>query len=156
MSSHLGKVSTVEHPHSAPAEILRSLGVQVTAQRVAVLGAVSVYPHATADQVLESVRASIGSISRQSVYDTLGTLEQVGLVRRIQPTGSPARFESRVGDNHHHIICRNCGALADVDCAVGMTPCLTASDSHGYVVDEAEVAYWGLCPTCQQPSANTE
>jgi Fur family ferric uptake transcriptional regulator len=149
MSIQLGKVSTVEHPHSAPTEILRSLGVQVTAQRVAVLGAVSVHPHATADQILESVRANIGTISRQSVYDTLGTLEQVGLVRRIQPTGSPARFESRVGDNHHHIICRNCGALADVDCAVGMTPCLTASDSHGYTIDEAEVAYWGLCPTCQ-------
>ncbi len=149
MGAHLGKVSTAEHPHSAPAEILRNLGVQVTAQRVAVLGAVSGHPHATADQILDSVRASIGTISRQSVYDTLGTLEQVGLVRRIQPTGSPARFENRVGDNHHHIICRNCGALSDVDCAVGEMPCLTASDSHGYTIDEAEVAYWGLCPTCQ-------
>jgi Fe2+ or Zn2+ uptake regulation protein len=149
MSAQLAKVATVEHSHSAPAEILRSLGVQVTAQRVAVLDAVAAHPHATADQILESVRASIGTISRQSVYDTLGTLEQVGLVRRIQPTGSPARFENRVGDNHHHIICRNCGALSDVDCAVGETPCLTASDSHGYTIDEAEVAYWGLCPTCQ-------
>jgi Fur family ferric uptake transcriptional regulator len=149
MSAHLAKVANVEHSHSAPAEILRSLGVQVTAQRVAVLDAVSAHPHATADQILESVRASIGTISRQSVYDTLGTLVQVGLVRRIQPTGSPARFENRVGDNHHHIICRNCGALSDVDCAVGEMPCLTASDSHGYTIDEAEVAYWGLCPTCQ-------
>lgn len=149
MSADLVSASVVVHPHANPAQTLREHGVQATAQRVAVLGAVSAHPHATADQILESVRARIGTISRQSVYDALGTLEQIGLVRRIQPTGSPARFENRVGDNHHHIICRNCGALADVDCAVGEKPCLTASDSHGYTIDEAEVAYWGLCPTCQ-------
>lgn len=150
MSMDLAQTPAADLVRPSPAEILRNHGVQATAQRVAVLGAVSTHPHATADQILDSVRESIGTISRQSVYDALGTLEQVGLVRRIQPIGSPARFEDRVGDNHHHIICRLCGALADVDCAVGLTPCLTASNSHGYTIDEAEVSYWGVCPTCQE------
>lgn len=149
MSMDLAHTQVTDPHRPAAAEILRTHGVQVTAQRVAVLDAVSAHPHATADQILDSVRGSIGTISRQSVYDALGTLEHVGLVRRIQPIGSPARFEDRVGDNHHHIICRTCGALADVDCAVGLTPCLTASNSHGYTIDEAEVSYWGVCPNCQ-------
>lgn len=130
-------------------ELLREHGVTVTAQRVAVLTAVSRLPHSTADEVAESARREIGSISRQSVYDALGVIVEAGLVRRIQPIGSPARYEDRVGDNHHHVICRECGTLADVDCAVGSAPCLTASDDRGFVIDEADVAYWGRCPECQ-------
>jgi len=130
-------------------ELLREHGVTVTAQRVAVLSAVSRLPHSTADEVGEAARREIGSISRQSVYDALGVLVDAGLVRRIQPIGSAARYEDRVGDNHHHVICRGCGALADVDCAVGSAPCLTASDDRGFVIDEADVAYWGWCPDCQ-------
>jgi len=130
------------------AELLGSHGVQATAQRLAVLRAVAESPHITADAVAEAVRAQIGTISRQGVYDALGILGDVGLIRRIQPTGSPTRYETRVGDNHHHLICRSCGALVDVDCAVGATPCLTASDNMGYDIDEAEVAYWGRCPKC--------
>lgn len=134
------------------AEVLREHGVTVTAQRLAVLTAVSRLPHATADEVADVARAEIGSISRQSVYDTLGLLVEAGLVRRIQPLGSAARYEDRVGDNHHHVICRECGTLADVDCAVGTAPCLTASDDQGFVIDEADVAYWGRCPQCQRAS----
>lgn len=134
------------------AEVLRGHGVTVTAQRLAVLAAVARLPHATADEVAESARTEIGSISRQSVYDTLGLLVESGLIRRIQPIGSPARYEDRVGDNHHHVICRDCGTLADVDCAVGSAPCLTASDDQGFVIDEADVAYWGRCPECQRAS----
>jgi len=134
------------------AEVLREHGVTVTAQRLAVLTAVSRLPHATADEVADAARAEIGSISRQSVYDTLGLLVEAGLVRRIQPLGSAARYEDRVGDNHHHVICRECGTLADVDCAVGTAPCLTASDDQGFVIDEADVAYWGRCPQCQRAS----
>ena len=132
-----------------PASVLRERGVQVTAQRLAVLRAVERHPHATADTVTSDVREQIGAISRQSVYDALGTLVDVGLLRRIQPEGSPARFEDRVDDNHHHIICRECGSLVDVDCAVGSAPCLTPEDNSGFQIDEAEVAYWGLCPACQ-------
>ncbi len=130
------------------ADLLRQRGIQVTAQRLAVLRAVSGLPHITADGVAEVVRAGIGAISLQSVYDALGVLVAEGLIRRIQPAGSPARFEDRVGDNHHHLICRICGRLVDVDCAVGSTPCLTAVDDRGYEIDEAEVAYWGRCPDC--------
>lgn len=130
-------------------EILREHGVQATAQRIAVLEAVSAQPHITAEAVTEAVRDDIGTISRQSVYDALGLLEEKGIVRRIQPIGSPARFEDRVGDNHHHLICRECGDLADVDCAVGYTPCLTPVDDKGFEIDEADVAYWGRCPRCQ-------
>jgi Fur family ferric uptake transcriptional regulator len=131
-----------------PADLLRQRGVQVTAQRLAVLRAVAGQPHITADAVADVVRAEIGAISLQSVYDALGVLVAEGLIRRIQPAGSPARFEDRVGDNHHHLICRICGSVVDVDCAVGATPCLTAADDKGYEIDEAEVAYWGRCPDC--------
>jgi Fur family transcriptional regulator, stress-responsive regulator len=131
-----------------PADLLRQRGIQVTAQRLAVLRAVSGQPHITADAVAESVRSEIGAISLQSVYDALGVLVSEGLIRRIQPAGSPARFEDRVGDNHHHLICRLCGRVVDVDCAVGSAPCLAASDVSGYEIDEAEVAYWGRCPEC--------
>jgi Fe2+ or Zn2+ uptake regulation protein len=129
-------------------DLLRQRGIQVTAQRLAVLRAVAGQPHITADAVAETVRAEIGAISLQSVYDALGVLVAEGLIRRIQPAGSPARFEDRVGDNHHHLICRICGRLVDVDCAVGSAPCLTAVDDSGYEIDEAEVAYWGRCPDC--------
>ena len=114
--------------------------------------AVAAHPHATADEITADARDTIGTISRQSVYDSLGTLTEAGLVRRIQPSGSPARFEDRVRDNHRHLICRDCGSLVDVDCAVGDTPCLTAADDRGYDIDEAEVVYWGRCPECQEHS----
>jgi Fur family transcriptional regulator, stress-responsive regulator len=131
-----------------PTALLRHRGIQVTAQRLAVLRAVGDQPHITADGVAEVVRAEIGAISLQSVYDALGVLVTEGLIRRIQPAGSPARFEDRVGDNHHHLICRTCGRMVDVDCAVGSMPCLTAADDSGYEIDEAEVVYWGRCPDC--------
>jgi Fur family transcriptional regulator, stress-responsive regulator len=133
---------------SEPAALLRQRGIQVTAQRLAVLRAVAHQPHVTADVVADAVRAEIGAISLQSVYDALNVLVTEGLVRRIQPSGSPARFENRVGDNHHHLVCRDCGRVVDVDCAVGSAPCLTASDRKGYEIDEAEVVYWGRCPEC--------
>ena len=128
--------------------LLRRHGLQVTAQRLAVLRAVSDRPHSTADDIDKVVRAEIGAISRQAVYDALGVLTDKGLLRRIQPAGSPARYEDRVGDNHHHLICRTCSRMVDVDCAVGDTPCLTAADDSGYEIDEAEVIYWGRCPEC--------
>ena len=134
---------------SDQAALLRERGIQVTAQRLAVLRAVSAEPHVTADRVAEAVRAEIGAISLQSVYDALGILVVEGLIRRIQPAGSPARFEDRVGDNHHHLICRVCGRVVDVDCAAGDAPCLAASDDMGYQIDEAEIAFWGRCPDCQ-------
>jgi Fe2+ or Zn2+ uptake regulation protein len=130
------------------AGLLRERGIQVTAQRLAVVRAVAGQPHITADAVAEVVRTEIGAISLQSVYDTLGLLVAAGLIRRIQPAGSPARFEDRVGDNHHHLICRTCGRVVDVDSAVGSAPCLVAVDDRGYEIDEAEVAYWGRCPDC--------
>jgi Fur family ferric uptake transcriptional regulator len=130
-------------------DLLRDRGVQVTAQRLAVLRAVSRRPHGTAEDVAGEVRGEIGSISRQGVYDALGALVDTGLVRRIQPAGSPARFEQRVGDNHHHAVCRSCGSTRDIDCSVGEMPCLDPADVGGFVVDEAEVIYWGHCPTCQ-------
>ncbi len=128
--------------------VLRRHGLQVTAQRLAVLRAVSDRPHCTADDVEKAVRAEIGAVSRQAVYDALAVFTDKGVVRRIQPAGSAARYEDRVGDNHHHVICRTCSRMADVDCAVGYMPCLTASDSSGYEIDEAEVIYWGRCPEC--------
>ena len=130
------------------AALLRQHGVQVTAQRLAVLRAVSERPHSTADDIEKAVLVEIGAISRQAVYDVLGALTDRGLLRRIQPAGSPARYENRVDDNHHHLICRTCSRMVDVDCAVGETPCLTAADDAGYEVDEAEVIYWGRCPEC--------
>jgi len=136
-------------------QLLRSRGLHVTAQRIAVLNAVSARPHATADDVLVAVNASIGSISRQAVYDTLATLSDKELLRRIQPAGSPARYETRTGDNHHHLICRSCRVMFDIDCAVGDTPCLVAHDHHGFDIDEAEVIYWGRCPQCRAATANS-
>lgn len=130
-------------------QILRQHGLQVTAQRLAVMRAVSARPHATADEVADDVRGAIGAVSRQAVYDTLGVLTDKHLIRRIQPAGSAARYEDRVGDNHHHLICRGCGVMFDVDCAVGAMPCLTATDDHGFEIDEAEVIYWGRCPDCR-------
>jgi Fur family transcriptional regulator, stress-responsive regulator len=135
-----------------PAALLRERGIQVTAQRLAVLRAVAGQPHITADAVAEAVRTAIGAISLQSVYDALALLVSEGLIRRIQPSGSPARFEDRVGDNHHHLICRECGRMVDVDCATGAAPCLTPSEGRGYEIDEAEVAYWGRCPDCLEQS----
>ena len=134
------------------AALLRERGIQVTAQRLAVLRAVAGHPHITADVVAEIVRNEIGAISLQAVYDALGLLVSERLIRRIQPSGSPARFEDRVGDNHHHLICRACGRVVDIDCAVGTAPCLTPLDDRGYQVDEAEVAYWGRCPDCLEQS----
>ncbi len=132
--------------------LLRGRGIQVTAQRLAVLRAVAGQPHITADAVAEAVRTEIGAISLQGVYDALALLVSEGIIRRIQPSGSPARFEDRVGDNHHHLICRSCGRVVDVDCATGAAPCLTAIDDRGYEIDEAEVAYWGRCPDCLKQS----
>jgi Fe2+ or Zn2+ uptake regulation protein len=131
-----------------PADLLRQRGIRVTAQRLAVMRAVAGRPHLTADEASEAVKAELGAISIQSVYDTLDVLVTEGLIRRIQPAGSSARFEDRVGDNHHHLICRVCGNLVDVECAAGAAPCLSASDDKGYEIDEAEVAYWGRCPDC--------
>lgn len=130
------------------AELLRQRGIQVTAQRLAVLRAVSSEPHITADAVADAVRNQIGAISLQSVYDALNVLVAEKLIRRIQPAGSPARFEDRVDDNHHHLICRSCGKMVDVDCALGRAPCLKARNDNGYEIDEAEVVYWGRCPGC--------
>ena len=128
--------------------LLRRHGLQVTAQRLAVLRAVAERPHSTADDIDKVVRSEIGAISRQAVYDALGALTEKSLIRRIQPARSPALYEDRVGDNHHHLICRSCGKTVDVDCAVGDTPCLTAAADSGYQIDEAEVIYWGTCPEC--------
>jgi Fur family ferric uptake transcriptional regulator len=132
----------------ARADLLRRHGLQVTAQRLAVLRAVCEQPHGTAADIDAAVRTEIGSISLQAVYDVLGALAETGIIRRIQPAGSAARYEDRVGDNHHHLICRSCGRMVDVDCAVGYSPCLTAADGLGYEIDEAEVIYWGRCPEC--------
>ncbi|MFA6576399.1 MAG: Fur family transcriptional regulator [Nocardioides sp.] len=129
-------------------QLLRGVALRVTRPRIAVLGAVHAHPHADTDSIIGAVRRELPEVSHQAVYDSLRTLSDSGLVRRIQPSGSVARYESRVGDNHHHVVCRSCGVIADVDCAVGETPCLTASDDSGFTIDEAEVIYWGLCPVC--------
>ncbi len=133
------------------ADVLRSAGLRVTRPRIAVLAAVHQRPHADTGTVLSAVRDAVADVSHQAVYDVLDALTTAGLLRRIQPSGSLARYEARVGDNHHHVVCRRCGAVDDVDCATGHAPCLSASDDHGYVVDEAEVLYWGLCPACSSP-----
>ena len=136
------------------AEIVRGAGLRVTRPRVAVLAAVRDHPHATTDSIIKAVRRDLPSVSSQAVYGVLGALTDTGLVQRIQPRGSVARYEARVGDNHHHLVCRSCGDIVDVDCAVGETPCLTASDDAGYGIDEAEVIYWGRCPACSgRPAA---
>jgi Fur family ferric uptake transcriptional regulator len=128
--------------------MLREAGLRVTRPRLAVLSAVHTHAHADTDTLIRAVRADLEDVSHQAVYDVLRALTAAGLVRRIQPSASVARYEARVGDNHHHLVCRSCGAISDVDCAVGTTPCLTASDHHGYAIDEAEVIYWGRCPEC--------
>ena len=135
---------------------LRGAGLRVTRPRAAVLGAVLAHPHADTDSIIGAVRQQLPRVSHQAVYDVLRVLTTTGLVRRIQPAGSVARYEARVGDNHHHVVCRSCGVIADVDCAVGDTPCLTASDDHDFSIDEAEVVYWGLCPACASAGAPTD
>jgi Fe2+ or Zn2+ uptake regulation protein len=131
-------------------ERLRDVGLRVTAPRLAVLGVLGTGGHLGVDEITDQVRDRLGSVSTQAVYDVLSALTLSGLARRIEPAGSPALFEARVGDNHHHVVCRGCGITADVDCAVGERPCLDPSQTHGFVLDEAEVTYWGLCPTCQR------
>lgn len=129
-------------------QLLRDSSLRVTRPRLAVLNAVYDHPHADTNEIIDAVRADLGEVSHQAVYDVLRALTGAGLLRQIQPSGSVARYESRVGDNHHHIVCRACGAIADVDCAVGEAPCLAPSEDHGYVIDEAEVIYRGLCADC--------
>ncbi len=131
------------------ADRLRAAGLRVTRPRLTLLAALDQRPHATVDELAAAVRDERGRVSTQAVYDALEAFVAAGLARHVEPAGSPARFESRVGDNHHHVVCRRCGVAADVDCAVGRRPCLTPSESHGFVVDEAEVTYWGVCPQCQ-------
>ena len=138
------------------AGVLRDAGLRVTASRLAVLSAVTEAQHITAEQVKMAVRDRVGTISTQAAYDVLGALTRAGLVRRIEPAGSPARYETRVGDNHHHAVCRSCGAITDVDCVVGEPPCLLPSNASGFVIDEAEVIFWGMCPTCQTTSKSNE
>jgi Fe2+ or Zn2+ uptake regulation protein len=139
-------------PTPSAAEELRGVGLRVTAARVALLATVRAGDHLGVEAIAAGVRERVGHVSLQAVYEALHALTAAGLVRRIEPGGSPARFEGRVGDNHHHVVCRSCGVLADVDCAVGEAACLTASDDHGFSIDEAEVIYWGLCPNCSSPS----
>jgi Fur family ferric uptake transcriptional regulator len=134
-------------------QVLREASLRATAPRVAVLSAVRRNPHADTDTLLRAAREQLPQVSHQAVYDVLRALTDVGLVRRIEPAGSVARYESRVGDNHHHVVCRSCGAIEDVDCAVGHAPCLTASEDRGFVIDEAEVVYWGTCPDCAAEAA---
>ena len=129
-------------------EMLRSASLRVTRPRVAVLRAAHSQPHSDTESIISAVRADLGEVSHQAVYDVLRALTGAGLLRRIQPSGTVARYEARVGDNHHHLVCRSCGAITDVDCATGHAPCLTASDDSGFVIDEAEVIYWGTCPDC--------
>ncbi len=136
--------------------MLREAGLRVTRPRTEVLAAVHATPHADTDSIIATVRRTLPEVSHQAVYDSLRTLTSSRLLRRIQPLGSVARYEARVGDNHHHVVCRSCGTIADADCAVGETPCLTASDAHGFAIDEAEVIYWGLCPTCLSQTTPTE
>jgi len=136
-------VSTLDFP-----QMLRGAAMRVTRPRVAVLSAVHAHPHADTETIIRAVREELPEVSHQAVYDALRALTVAGLLRRIQPSGSVARYEARVGDNHHHMVCRSCGVIVDVDCAVGEAPCLTASDDHGFSVDEAEVTYWGRCPDC--------
>jgi len=153
----------VELTHDAPpgpAQTLREHGLRVTRQRVAVMSALAGTPHSGADAVITTVRADEGQVSVQAVYDVLNVLTDHGIVRRIQPAGSTARYELRVGDNHHHLVCRGCGSVVDIDCATGAAPCLDASDldrrAPGFVVDEAEVTFWGLCDTCAAPATSTQ
>lgn len=144
-------------PTTSDAEkLLRGAALRVTRPRLAVLTAVHQHPHGDTDSIIGVAREQLGEVSHQAVYDVLRVLTAAGLVRRIQPAGSVARYESRIGDNHHHVVCRSCGAIADVDCAVLETPCLTASDDQGYAIDEAEVIYWGLCPACHTATRSSQ
>ena len=144
----MGKTAGV--PTTSECErMLREAALRVTRPRVAVLGAVHDHPHADTETIIGEVRTQVGEVSHQAVYDVLKVLTGAGLVRRIQPSGSLSRYEARVGDNHHHVVCRSCGAIADVECAVGSAPCLEASSTNGFEIDEAEVVYWGRCPECQ-------
>jgi Fe2+ or Zn2+ uptake regulation protein len=144
-------------PSPADAEtLLREAALRVTRPRLAVLDVVRERPHADTDTIIGAVRSRLGAVSHQAVYDVLRALTDAGLVRRIQPAGSVARYEARVGDNHHHVVCRSCGAVADVDCATGEVPCLTASDDNGFAIDEAEVVYWGRCATCATPETSQD
>jgi Fur family ferric uptake transcriptional regulator len=136
--------------------MLRAASLRITRPRVAVLGAVHDHPHADTHTIIGVVREQLGEVSQQTVYDVLQALTDAGVLRRIHPPGSVSRYESRVGDNHHHLVCRVCGAIADVDCAVGAAPCLTAADSHGYAIDEAEVVYRGLCPACSTARSSAD
>jgi len=129
-------------------ELLQGASLRVTRPRLAVLDAVHQHPHADTDSLIRASRRALPDVSHQAVYDVLRALTEAGLVRRIQPAGSVARYEGRTGDNHHHVVCRSCGNVADIDCATGSAPCLIPSDDHGYAIDEAEVVYWGLCPAC--------
>jgi Fur family ferric uptake transcriptional regulator len=141
-------------PATDPQQQLRAVGLRVTAPRLAVLDVLERHPHSTADFVASRVRETLGGVSTQTVYDVLRACSERGLLRRIEPAGSSVRYENRTGDNHHHLVCRSCGAIADVDCAVGEAPCLQPNDKHGFVIDEAEVTYWGLCPACQARSGD--
>jgi Fe2+ or Zn2+ uptake regulation protein len=151
-----GRVGTDPTIYGLEAErLLRDVGLRVTAPRRTVLTVVHQHPHSSTETVIEAVRQQLPGVSHQAVYDVLRALTDVGLLRRLQPAGSVARYEARIGDNHHHVVCRVCGAIADVDCALGSAPCLTASDDAGFVVDQAEVVYWGRCPTCSASSPDT-
>jgi Fur family ferric uptake transcriptional regulator len=136
--------------------MLRAAALRVTRPRVAVLAAVHAHPHADTESIIGATRTQLGEVSHQAVYDVLRALTAARLVRRLQPPGSVARYEARVGDNHHHVVCRSCGSIADVDCAVGHAPCLAASDDNGFAIDEAEVVYWGLCPDCSTAASRSE
>ena len=138
------------------AQTLREASLRVTRPRLAVLEAVHQHPHADTETLIGAVRADVGEVSHQAVYDVLRALTDAGLVRRIQPAGSTARYESRIGDNHHHLVCRSCGTVVDVDCAIGAAPCLDPSEDHGFVVDEAEVVFWGLCPACSTSQTSSQ
>ena len=140
---------------ASPEQLLRAAGLRVTKPRLAVLDALAAHPHAGADTVLGVVRRDLGAVSTQGVYDVLHVLAERGVARRFQPAGSVARYELRSGDNHHHVVCRHCGTVEDVDCATGEAPCLDASNPRGFAIDEAEVTYWGTCPACQNTMQNT-
>jgi Fur family ferric uptake transcriptional regulator len=138
-----------------PEQQLRRATLRVTGPRVAVLAEVNAHPHSDVESLAAGVRSRLGSVSTQAVYDVLRALADAGLVRRIEPAGSPARFEARVGDNHHHVVCRGCGDVSDIDCATGSAPCLEPSNTNGFIIDEAEVTYWGICPSCQQQTPSS-
>lgn len=143
----------LQSPTAPTAEVLlRDVGLRVTGMRITALDALASMPHSTVDAVFEVLRAQHPGTSIQATYNVLGDLHQAGLLRRIEPAGSAARFERRIDDNHHHVVCRSCGEVSDVDCAVGAAPCLTPSNNHGFILDEAEVVFWGLCPSCQNRS----